>query len=116
MMATILQGENGTAIIQANEPSSADAPYSRLMCDIPDAPISPIPTIPITAASPGSMIPKNRSAADVNAIHNPATNRILFIGGSAQSPYTTLNMVKVTASPRGVTMDVPAGSSRVPQG
>ncbi len=49
------------------------------MFDTPDAPISPIPTIPITAAGPGSMRPKKRSAADVNAIHNPTRNRILFI-------------------------------------
>jgi len=55
------------------------SPYSRLMCDIPDVPISPIPTIPITAAGPGSMISKKRSAAAVNAIHNPARKRAMLI-------------------------------------
>ena len=46
---------------------------------IPDAPISPMPTIPITAASPSSMISKKRSAAAVNAIHNPARKSAMFI-------------------------------------
>ena len=47
-------------------------PYIRLKYDMPEAPISPIPRIPITETTPGSMIPKNRSAADVIAIQSPA--------------------------------------------
>ena len=47
--------------------------------NLPEVAISPIPRIPITAATPDSMIFKNRNPAAANAIHNPTINRILFM-------------------------------------
>ena len=72
--------------------------YSRLIFDIPDAPISPIPTIPINAATPDSMISKNRRAAAPIAIHNPTINRILFMCGAPQHPFSAFNHLKAPDS------------------
>ena len=52
--------------------------YSRLVLAPPDAPISPIPGIPIIAATGDSMTGKNRMTAAAHAIPNPAISRILF--------------------------------------
>ena len=44
-----------------------------------DEPIKPIPTIPISAATPDSIAPSNNNPAAIPQITNPMIKRILFI-------------------------------------
>jgi hypothetical protein len=56
----------------------------EMIYNLPEVAINPIPRIPIIAATPDSMIFKNRSAAATNAIHSPTINRILVMGVLSQ--------------------------------
>jgi len=77
--------------------------------NLPEVAISPIPRIPIIAATPDSMISKNRSAAAPNAIHNPAINRILFKVCTFSNSLNDFYHLKATDSTNSEHPTLPAG-------
>jgi hypothetical protein len=50
------------------------------MFDLPDAAISPIPTIPMTAATPDSITSISNSATTSPTMSRPMVKRVLLIG------------------------------------